>query len=120
MSKRGNGYRSENRVNILKKVKVGLSWNLYPVVVEPNAIASMREAVRWELEDQPNEHHPDRILCHAGAMKHICDGAILERLGRIRSFPGLVHSGFRSGSCVLQRVPVRDTNRRRPRESRNE
>jgi hypothetical protein len=32
MSKRGNGYGSENRVNILKKVKVGKNWNLYPAV----------------------------------------------------------------------------------------
>ena len=35
MSKRGNGY-GENRVNILKKVKVGKIWNFYPAVVEPN------------------------------------------------------------------------------------
>jgi len=27
MSKRGNRYGSENRVNILKKVKVGANWN---------------------------------------------------------------------------------------------
>jgi hypothetical protein len=36
MSKRGNGYGSENRVNILKKLKVSQNWNLYPAVVEPN------------------------------------------------------------------------------------
>src|SRR6266478_4183449 len=29
MSKRGNGYGNETRVNILKKVKVGENWNLY-------------------------------------------------------------------------------------------
>jgi len=35
MSKRGNAY-GHNRVNILKKVRVGKNWNLYPAVVEPN------------------------------------------------------------------------------------
>ncbi len=35
MSKSGNGYGSENRVNILKKIKVGKNWNLYPAVVAP-------------------------------------------------------------------------------------
>ena len=37
MSKRGNGYGSENRVNILKKVKIGKNWNLYPAVVESSS-----------------------------------------------------------------------------------
>src|SRR5260370_15191552 len=44
MSKRGNAYGSENRVNILKKVKVGPNWNLYPAVVEPNG--KLRDKVR--------------------------------------------------------------------------
>jgi hypothetical protein len=35
MSKRGNGYGGENRDNLLKKVKVGATWNLYPAVVQP-------------------------------------------------------------------------------------
>ena len=36
MSKRGYGYGSGNRANILEKVKVGPNWNLYPAVLEPN------------------------------------------------------------------------------------
>jgi hypothetical protein len=44
MSKRGNSYGSENRVNILKKVKVGKNWNLYPAVVEP--AGKLRDKVR--------------------------------------------------------------------------
>jgi hypothetical protein len=48
-SKRGNGYGSENRVNILKKVKVGKNWNLYPAVVEPNGNSATRSvcAAKW-------------------------------------------------------------------------
>jgi hypothetical protein len=37
MSKRGNGY-GNHRVNILKKVKVGKTWNFYPAVVEPSKL----------------------------------------------------------------------------------
>jgi integrase/recombinase XerD len=44
MSKRGNGYGTENLLNILKKVKVGRAWNLYPAVVEPNG--KLRDKVR--------------------------------------------------------------------------
>ncbi len=50
MSKRGNGYGSENRVNILKKVKVGANWNLYPAVVEPNGKLRDKVRVRGKVE----------------------------------------------------------------------
>jgi hypothetical protein len=45
MSKRGNAY-GHNRVNILKKVRVGKNWNLYPAPQShrtlPIALASKR------------------------------------------------------------------------------
>jgi len=50
MSKRGNGYGSENRVNILKKVKIGKSWNLYPAVVESNGKLRDKVRVRGKVE----------------------------------------------------------------------
>ncbi|MGB8323247.1 MAG: tyrosine-type recombinase/integrase [Candidatus Acidiferrum sp.] len=53
MSKRGNGYGSENRVNILKKVKVGKNWNLYPAVVEPNGKLRDKVRVRGKVEVHP-------------------------------------------------------------------
>ncbi len=57
MSKRGNGYGSENRVNILKKVKVGQNWNLYPAVVELNGKLRDKVRVRGKVEV-----HPERNL----------------------------------------------------------
>ena len=53
MSKRGNGYGSENRVNILKKVKVGKTWNLYPAVVEPNGKLRDKVRVHGKVEVHP-------------------------------------------------------------------
>jgi len=53
MSKRGNGYGPENRVNILKKVKVGKTWNLYPAVVESNGKLRDRIRVRGKVEVHP-------------------------------------------------------------------
>jgi len=53
MSKRGNGYSSENRLNILKKVKVGTSWNLYPAVVEPNGKLRDKVRVHGKVEVHP-------------------------------------------------------------------
>ena len=53
MSKRGNAYGSENRVNILKKVKVGKNWNLYPAVVEPNGKLRDKVRVRGKVELHP-------------------------------------------------------------------
>ena len=50
MSKRGNGYGSETRVNILKKIKVGPNWNLYPAVVEPNGKLRDKVRVRGKVE----------------------------------------------------------------------
>ncbi len=50
MSKRGNGYGNEHRVNILKKVKVGSSWNLFPAVVEPNGKLRDKVRVRGKVE----------------------------------------------------------------------
>src|ERR1700687_1311723 len=50
MSKRGNGYGSENRVNILKKVKIGSDWNLYPAVVDPNGKLRDKVLVRGKVE----------------------------------------------------------------------
>jgi len=52
MSKRGNGY-GNNRVNILKKVKVGKIWNLYPAVVEPNGKLRDKVLVRGRVEVHP-------------------------------------------------------------------
>ena len=57
MSKRGNGYGSENRVNILKKVKVGKNWNLYPAVVEPNGKLRDKVRVRGKLELHPEGYY---------------------------------------------------------------
>ena len=53
MSKRGNGYGPENRVNILKKVKVGKTWNLFPAVVESNGKLRDRVRVRGKVEVHP-------------------------------------------------------------------
>lgn len=50
MSKRGNGYCRENRVNILKKIKVGSCWNLFPAVVEPNGKLRDKVRVRGKIE----------------------------------------------------------------------
>ncbi len=36
MPKRNPGYGAAGRVNFLKKVKVGKTWNFYPAVVESN------------------------------------------------------------------------------------
>ena len=57
MSKRGNGYGSENRVNILKKIKVGASWNLYPAVVEPNGKLRDKVRVRGKVEVHPEGYY---------------------------------------------------------------
>ena len=53
MSKRGNGYGPENRVNILKKVKVGKTWNLFPAVVESNGKLRDKVRVRGKVEIHP-------------------------------------------------------------------
>jgi integrase len=57
MSKRGNGYGSENRVNILRKVKVGKNWNLYPAVVEPNGKLRDKVRVRGKVEVHPEGYY---------------------------------------------------------------
>ncbi len=57
MSKRGNGYGSENRVNILKKVKIGKNWNLYPAVVEPNGKLRDKVRVRGKVELHPEGYY---------------------------------------------------------------
>jgi len=57
MSKRGNGYGSENRVNILKKVKVGPNWNLHPAVVEPNGKLRDKIRVRRKVEVHPEGYY---------------------------------------------------------------
>ena len=57
MSKRGNGYGSENRVNILKKVKIGKNWNLYPAVVEPNGKLRDKVRVRGKVEVHPEGYY---------------------------------------------------------------
>ena len=57
MSKRGNGYGSENRVNILKKVKIGKKWNLYPAVVEPNGKLRDKVRVRGKVELHPEGYY---------------------------------------------------------------
>lgn len=57
MSKRGNGYCSETRVNILKKVKVGPNWNLYPAVVEPNGKLPDKVRVRGKVQVHPEGYY---------------------------------------------------------------
>src|SRR5258708_12132615 len=57
MSKRGNGYGSEHRVNILKKVKVGKNWNLYPAVVEPNGKLRDKVRVRGKVQVHPEGYY---------------------------------------------------------------
>ena len=57
MSKRGNGYGGENRVNILKKVKVSTTWNLYPAVVEPNGKLRDKVRVRGKVELHPEGYY---------------------------------------------------------------
>jgi integrase/recombinase XerD len=57
MSKRGNGYGSENRVNILKKVKVRANWNLYPAVVEPNGKLRDKVRVHGKVEVHPEGYY---------------------------------------------------------------
>ena len=51
------GYGSETRVNILKKVKVGASWNLYPAVVEPNGKLRDKVRVRGKVELHPEGYY---------------------------------------------------------------
>jgi len=53
MSKRGNGCGSENRVKILKKVKTGKAWNLYPAAVEPNGKLRKKVRGRGKVELHP-------------------------------------------------------------------
>ena len=48
MSKRGNRCGGESRINILKKVKVGKNWSLYPAVVDPNGKLLGKVEVRVE------------------------------------------------------------------------
>jgi hypothetical protein len=55
MSKRGNGYGSENRVNILKKVKVGKNWNLYLAVIEGYYY------IEWWQNGRKREQIKDRV-----------------------------------------------------------
>jgi hypothetical protein len=57
MSRRGNGYGSENRVNILEKIKVGENWNLYPAVVEPNGKLRDKVRVRGTVEVHPEGYY---------------------------------------------------------------
>src|SRR5271165_725284 len=57
MSKRGSGYGSENRVNILKKVKIGKNWNLYPAVVEANGKLRDKVRVRGKIEVHPEGYY---------------------------------------------------------------
>jgi hypothetical protein len=55
MSKRGNGYGSDNRVNILKKIKIGKNWNLYPAVVELNGKLRDKVRVHGKVESIPRD-----------------------------------------------------------------
>ena len=57
MSKRGNAYGSENRVNILKKVKIGKNWNLYPAVVELNGKLRDKVRVHGKVESHPEGYY---------------------------------------------------------------
>ena len=57
MSKRGNGCGNENRINILKKAKVGTSWNLYPAVVVPNGKLRDKVRVRGKVEVHPEGYY---------------------------------------------------------------
>ncbi|MGH9765746.1 MAG: tyrosine-type recombinase/integrase, partial [Blastocatellia bacterium] len=57
MSKRGNAYGSENRVNILKKVKIDRTWNLFPAVVEPNGRLRDKVRVRGKVEVHPEGYY---------------------------------------------------------------
>jgi integrase/recombinase XerD len=57
MSKRGSGCGSENRVYVLKKVKVGKNWNLYPAVVAPNGEPRDMVRVRGKVEVHPDGHY---------------------------------------------------------------
>jgi hypothetical protein len=56
MPKRGNGYGRDTRVNILKKFKIGKTWNLYPAVVEPNSKVRYRVLVGGKTEVHPEEY----------------------------------------------------------------
>jgi integrase/recombinase XerD len=57
MSKRGNGYGSDNRVNILKKIKIGKNWNLYPAVVELNGKLRDKVRVHGKVESHPEGYY---------------------------------------------------------------
>jgi hypothetical protein len=57
MSKRSNGYGTGNRVNILKKVKVSATWNLYPAVVEPNGKLRDKVLVRGKVQVHPEGYY---------------------------------------------------------------
>lgn len=57
MSKRGNGYGPENRVNILKKVKINGTWNLFPAVVERNGKLRDKVRVRGKAELHPEGYY---------------------------------------------------------------
>ena len=46
-------YGGENRVNILKQVKIGKNWNLYPAVVETKGKLRDKERVRAKIEVHP-------------------------------------------------------------------
>src|SRR5260370_5238391 len=57
MSKSGNGYGREARVNILQNVKVGANRNLYPAVGEPNGKLRDKVRVRGKVELHPEGYY---------------------------------------------------------------
>jgi hypothetical protein len=61
MSKRGNGYGGENRVNLLKKVKGGTNWNLYPAVVQPTGKLRDKEMRYLSWQDVDFRDHAIRV-----------------------------------------------------------
>ena len=83
MSKRGNGYGSENRVNILKKVKVGKNWNLYPAIVEPNGKLRDKVRVRGKIEVHPEGYYYIEWWQDGRKREHIKDRAeVVDRARR--------------------------------------
>src|SRR5258708_25442290 len=115
MSKRGNGYGTETRVNILKKVKVGTNWNLYPAVVEPNGKLRDKVRVRGKVELHPKGYYYIEWWQDGRKREQIKDRAeVVDRARRkaleLEANPAGIETvqtnGNRSGSTPAEAVPA--------------
>ena len=71
------------RVNILKKVKIGSNWNLYPAVVEHNGKLRDKVRVRGKIELHPEGYYYIEWWQHGRKRQQIKDRAeVVDRARR--------------------------------------